>query len=239
MTESENKTVVSYNETPIWTTHPTTIRVLQCTRGDVLKPAECAKNYEKNRGINATIILLSALTIEGFLVECLSTYAMGKRFSDKSTFEGRLDHDFLNRISTATFGDFPDLFRLTLGKPLSELITNNSLLESVRILIKFRNGLAHARSVVYASYDNEFRNHIGQMDGFTSYEMESQYRDVHEYLEKNNLIFDNVDLFKTGIADHFAGLVKPYIDAVLPHLPVPQSDNVKTFVAMAFRKSVQ
>jgi hypothetical protein len=238
MSETRDELIISYLETAIWITYPTTIMVLQSARGGDLKPIERAKFYERNRGINATIILLSALTIEGFLVECLSSYAVGYRFSDENTFEGRLDHDFLTRISTATFGDFPELFRLTLGKPLSECITDKTLLDSVRILIKFRNRLAHARSVVYAVHDYEFRNIHGDIDGFTHYEMENQYREIHEYLEKKRLVFDNRDLFKNDIADHFTGLVKPYIDAVIPLLPVPQSDYVKTLVASAFRTSI-
>lgn len=225
----------SYIEKTIWTAYPTTIKILQGTRGGELEPKERVTLFERNRGINATIILLSALTIEGFLVDCLSSFVVGNRFSNKNTFEGRLDHHILNKISTATFGDFPELFRLTLGKPLAECITDERLLNSVRILIKFRNGLAHARSVVYSVQDFDFFNFIGQIDGFTFHEIENQYKDIHEYLSENGLVWGDGDLFQNDIADHFAALVKPYIDAVIPILPVPQSDNVKTLIELAFR----
>ena len=110
-----DKPLTSYHESAIWTAFPSTIKWLQGERKKIQTPAERAQHYNRQRGMNATIILLSAACIEGFLVECLKSFTIGYRFSPKNTIEGRLDHDFLKRISTATFGQFPDLFRLTLG----------------------------------------------------------------------------------------------------------------------------
>jgi hypothetical protein len=96
---AENKTVFSYHRRLIWPSFPETISWLQKSRVSRENIQAFVKGYETNRGTNATIILLSAACIEGFLVECLNTYALGHRFSSKDTFEGRLDHDFLRRVS--------------------------------------------------------------------------------------------------------------------------------------------
>lgn len=220
--------ITSYSEQPVWTTFPVTIKWMREQR-DAIKTSELPTQYFRRQGMNATIILLSAACLEGFLVECLSSFAIGNRFASKDTFQGRLDHDFLQRISSATFGDFPDLFRLTLGHPISELLADEKLLKGVRTLIDFRNGIAHGRSVVYLKGEQ----HLDEDD----YEIGNQYERVHEYLEQQKLIFASHDLFDNKeVADHFVGLIKPYMEAVVALLPVPQSDNVKALVKLAWKQ---
>jgi len=225
------KKITTFHERPIWTAFPSTIALLQQSRKQNQTSKELAESYNSRRGVNATIILLSAACIEGFLVECLKSYTIGNKFASKDTFDGRLAHDLQNRVSTATFGDFQYLFILTLGKPISELISDKELLQGVRTLIDFRNGIAHARSVGYESdaLDN---------DDYTEYYVEQQYKAVHEYLEKKKLAFNDEDFFSGSVADHFAGLLKSYLNAVVELLPVPQSDNVKMLVKFAFKGSI-
>jgi len=187
--------------------------------------------YEKNRGLNATIILLSALTIEGFLVDCLSCFTMGSEFSPMNSFESRLNHAFRKITDRATFGEFQELFRIALGAPLSEMIKDKKLIEGIKALINFRNGLAHARSVVYKTYEIDLEQEV-------DYEVESQYAEVHTYLKKLNLVYKEEDFYINKIADHFADLVKPYINAVIPLLPVPQSDNVIALVRFAYTRTI-
>ena len=229
--DNSNKKITSYSETPIWTTIPATVKWLQKERNTFHAQNQYRELYERFRGINSTIILLSAACIEGFLVECLLSYAIGNRFASKETFEGRLDHDFLKRVSKAMFRDFPELFTLTLGKPLEELIENKDLIGGVKLLFNFRNGIAHGRSVVYQTYALDLEDDV-------DYEMGSQYKAIYDYLEKRNLIYRHEDIFKSEIADHFADLVKPYIEAVISLLPVPQSDNIKALVTQAYRDNL-
>src|SRR5712671_147501 len=187
--DNSDKNVTSYSEHPIWTTSPATVKWLQKQRSTFKTEKHFAELNERLRGINATIILLSAACIEGFLVECLLSYAIGNRFSSKNTFEGRLDHAFLKQVSKAMFRDFPELFTLTLGKPLEQLITDKPLIEGVKFLFNFRNGIAHGRSVVYQTYAIDLEDDV-------DYEMENQYKAIHEYLEEKRLIFRDADLFK-------------------------------------------
>lgn len=208
------------------------VKWLQTDRNKVKTLAERMEFHERNRGINATIVLLSAACLEGFLVECLNSFIIGSRFVPQDTFEGRLDHAFLRRVSRATFKDFPELFTLTLGRPLEAAVDNKPLIDGVRLLFNFRNGIAHARSVVYQTYAEDLEDDV-------DYEIENQYKTIHEYLEQKKLIYRHEDLFKNEIADHFAGFVKPYIEAIVPLLPVPQSDNVKVLVALAYKSKIK
>ena len=225
------KKITTYHERSVWPSFPSTVVLLQQSRKHNQTSKELAESNNSRRGVNATIILISAACIEGFLVECLKTYTIGNKFASKDTFEGRLAHDLQNRFSTATFGNFPHLFSLTLGKPISELILDKDLLQGVKTLIDFRNGIAHARSVVYES-------DVWDKEGPIEYDVESQYQTVHKYLEQKNLTINDEDFFTNSVADHFAGLVKSYLNAVVELLPVPQSDNVKMLVKFAFKGSI-
>ena len=229
----------SFSETSIWALYPNTINILQAQRLIPKTAIDRRDAYEKNRGLNATIILLSALSIEGFLVDCLSTFMPGSRIHLDDNFQSRLDFEFTKRVVNATFSDFPELFTLTLGKPLSKLIKDQSLVAGVLRLIDFRNGLAHSRPVVYLGLDHEFTTVDGATDYMTEYKMDKQYETVHAYLEARGLIFERQDLFRDDIADHFVGFVRPYMDAVLLLLPADNVSSVKHLVATAFRKPSQ
>jgi hypothetical protein len=217
-------------EQPIWIAFPSTIEGLKSARPRPKPSVEQAHLSNKLRGINAAIILLSAACIEGFLVECLLSFEIGTQFSPRATFDDRLHHDFRKRILTASFGDFQELFVLALGEPLSKFISNPPLIEGVKILIDFRNGIAHARSVGYQTCatesENEFKLEIG-----------NQYRQVHKHLESKKLIKGNDDFFTVAVADYFSGLIKPYTEAVLPHLPFIKSDIVIALHRSAFTGS--
>ena len=224
--DQSDKKLASFSESAIWTAFPSMIKHLQATR---IKPAnvtERMQTFESQRGLNATIILVSATCIEGFIVDCLKSFLLGDQFASKDTFEGRLDHDFLERVQRATFDDFPDLFRLAIGKPLSELIADKDLIKGVQALIRFRNGIAHGRSFVYLTYEDTEEGDA---------ELDKQYKAVHAYLEEKHLVWGRDEILNNKVADHFASLIKPYMEAVLAQLPIPQSDNVKASVRYAFK----
>ena len=231
------KDFTSFNELQIWITYPQTIRMLIENRISPKSGEERAENYCRLQGINATIILLSALTIEGFLTHCLTAMSCGSRFKPNDDFKSRLDYEFHQRATRATFNDFPSLFRIVLGKDPAELINDEKLIKGVRALISFRNGLAHSKPVVHFGLDHELQNHLGETDYLTEYEMEAQYKPVHDYLMEAKLIFFEDDkIFTPEIAAHFYGLVEPYINALLKNLPKRGVADVKQHVKLAFRK---
>ncbi len=228
---NSNKKPLLFVENLVWNTFPKMVKWLQKER-NTFKTGNHFNLQMQNKGFNATIILLSATCIEGFLVECLLSYTIGSIYLINNTFEGRLEHDFREKVSKATFDDFPDLFKTAMGKPLKELVTEKNLIDGIHALIAFRNGLAHARSVAYHINENSSA-------GNTSFEMGSQYKNVHAYLKKQKIVFSDENIISNEIADHFAALIKPYIDAVVPLLPVPQSDSVKMLVSMAFNEQTE
>jgi hypothetical protein len=234
--QKPEKAFTSFNESQIWITYPQTIRMLIENRITPKTGKEWAENYYRIQGINATIILLSALTIEGFLTHCLSEMSCGSRFKPSDDFKSRLDYEFHQRVTRATFNEFPSLFRIVLGKDPAELIDDDTLIKGVRALISFRNGLAHSKPVVYLGLDHEFENHLGQTDYVTEYEMEAQYKPVHEYLmEAKLIVLEDDKIFTAKIAAHFYGLVEPYINALLNNLPKEYIADVKHHVNLAFR----
>jgi hypothetical protein len=234
LSETLKGKVGMYYERPIWTMLPSTIEVLKAQRR---KPdaTDFTKKifFRQGQGINATIILMSATCIEGFIVECLKSFTMGYRFSDFKKFEGRLNLDFLKRIDKASFAEFPDLFKLTLGAKLQDLIADKDLVDAIQKLIDFRNGIGHGRSVIYVA-----RDEFVPLKDEPNLEVEEQYQTVHKYLEAKGLVNGTENMFNDAVADYFSSLVKPYMIIVLSLLPSdPQSDNVKHLVEFAFKDS--
>ena len=222
---SQKKITSSISHTN-WTSLPTTIKWLQKQRKSFKTPNRIGNWLQRSRGVNATIIMLSASCLEGFFVECLESFVGPWEMYPNNTFQNRLTKDLGKRISVATFAQFPDLFKITLGQPLSESIED--LNEGIRVLIDFRNIVAHARSTTYQSFDPPYSEN-------EDYEVEKQSRTIHSYLKKKKLITGTENLFTNEVADHFASLVKPYINEVLTLLPPVQSDNVIHLVNYAYQ----
>ncbi len=221
-----DKQVTAWWTSIVWATVPSTIEWLQRERESAKSIDSPHKNL--HRGINSTIVLLSASCIEGFLVECLQSFA--SRIHLKDTFHNRLSLDYIERVSTATYAKMSGLFRVAVGKSLDELLENQQIHKQVKNLFKFRNGLAHGRSAEYRSYS---KNYSGKRE----FEAHGQYKEVEEYLIKNKLISGNEigrqDLFSDKIADHFASLVEPYIRCVVSVLPKEQSETMSHLVEVA------
>jgi hypothetical protein len=216
----------------LWITFPSAIAFIKKNRDKRLPSSDTFRSYLESTGINATIILLSAASIEGFLSECLHSFSQSGPLNPKDTFQKRLDNDYFNRISTATFGQFVELFKVALGKPLSELITDKELLLDVVTLIDFRNGLAHSKSISYLGYT------VPNSDK-KEYELGGQYEKVYAYLKKKKLLIPerNVgiqSLFSNKIANHFSGVIRKYMDEVVKVLPTEQGKAVRPMITMAF-----
>src|SRR5580700_5455175 len=112
--DTKGKNIAMAYSRPVWTTFPSTIKLLQRERNKFSAAKDDIVSQQTTKGINGTIILLCAAHLEGFLVECLQSFVPTNIFSRDNTMQGRLEREFLNRIQSATFNDFPDLFRLTL-----------------------------------------------------------------------------------------------------------------------------
>lgn len=217
--------LISYWEISIWPHFPQTITWLQLERDARLSKTKLFRKERHYKGINASIIVLSAACIDGFLSDCLQTFAGGK-FTRNDTFVNRLDNEFLRRAKRATFKESKDLFALALGKPLDELISNEDIRNGVNALFNFRNGVAHARSESFETYDDNEQEQEWQVTG--------QYEQLNKYLKSKHLIGNAEHLFQNAIVDHFAALVKPYIQSVLLILPKESVKKMDREVRFAF-----
>ncbi len=212
---------------PVWTTLPATIKVLQNSRAAHIEKSH--HHYmQAVEGINVSIILLSAICIEGFFVECLLAFTDEAIILPKDTLKNRLLHELRVRISGATFSDYPDLFALVLGNKLHELIKNEPLIEAIIALIGFRNGFAHGRSISFETYTN-IETQMAET------EIQKHYKRAYEYLIKYGLIAASESLTTVKVADHFAERVFPFMNLVRNVLPEPQKSTIRFYIEMAGR----
>ena len=227
-----SKTLTARRITSVWQTTPSMIEWLQRERKAAQKIDTVFGALHK--GINSSIILLSASCIEGFLRECLQSFEHA--FVPEDSFDNRLRHDYYGRVSTeTTYAKISPLFRLAMGKPLSELLKDNPINKQVNALFKFRNGIAHGHSLEYRSY-SEYKSEPNSWE----FEAWGQYKDVEEYLIENKLISKTEtgkqDVFTNEIADHFAALVEPYIRCVVAFLPEEQAKSMRVPMLIAFKE---
>jgi hypothetical protein len=196
----------------LWTEIPATIQWIKAHR-------DSAKHMDQllRVTVNANLILLTACYVDGFLVECLKRIAKGR--SDR-TFLQRLTADFYARAQKSSgFEDISRLFKIATGKSLAQLSNKPQLHEAVNILFKFRNGLAHGRSIEYDTFANY------QASRYET-EFSGSYEEVEKYLTRRHLIKNRFahggsgwDYFAAAVADHFIDLIPEYPRAILRGLP--------------------
>jgi hypothetical protein len=196
----------------LWTEIPSTIKWITAHR-------DSAKHIDQllRASINATIIQLAACFLDGFLVECLKWIAQKQ---SAQTFSQRVAAEFCARVQRSSgFEEISSLFKVAHGKSLAESVKKPELHETVRILFKFRNGLAHGRSIEY----DTFANH--QTLSF-DHEFSGSYKDVEDYLVKKHFVKkaftdggSGWHYFTDAVADHFINVISVYPKAVLQGLP--------------------
>ena len=122
-----DKPITARRISSVWQAAPSMIEWLQRER----KSAKASDTVfgVLHKGINSTIVLLSASCIEGFLGESLQTFEYA--FSPKDTFDNRLRHDYYERVSRATFAELSKLFSIAVGKPFSELLKDEPVQKHV------------------------------------------------------------------------------------------------------------
>ncbi|MFZ1221243.1 MAG: hypothetical protein WAO00_18280, partial [Chthoniobacterales bacterium] len=92
-------------------------------------------------GLNADLIILSAVCVEGCAAEALKASIPKPRRGNQ--FQTRLREEFYKRTAEARgMSAISDLSRVVLGKTLKESIVGD-LRDSLAALISFRNHLGH------------------------------------------------------------------------------------------------
>lgn len=131
------------------------------------------------------------------------------------------------------FEEISSLFKVATGKSLYEVVKDPELHETVKILFKIRNGLAHGRSIEYETFANY------ETWGF-DHEFSGSYKEVEDYLIKNRLLKKRFadggsgwDYFTDSIADHFIDLISVYPKKVLRGLPRVVARTVRNLLALS------
>jgi hypothetical protein len=236
-TKSKDKKIIGQRTTWTWPHYPETIYWLQLQRDDELKNDKAFRRFRRYRGINATIVILSASVVEGFLIECLESFA--DRFQAEDTMVKRLSHDYLRRLERANQYDRQLLFKIATGKTIDEHLGGEDvpIVKAISNLFKLRNCVAHARPISYVSHGEKHQD----FDEYL-YEMEGQFAVVEKYLIHTKKLlhasdgYSVNDLLENKCVDFFAEQVKPYIDEVLKHLNNSNKFGVQHSVNVAFRQ---
>jgi hypothetical protein len=184
----ENKQIAKYAVDTVWITLPSVIASIQESRS--IQGKTTLQSQFRHRGSNATIVLLSGACIEGFLAECLESFA--DKLQAKETFAGRLNHEFLGRLATAAFRSKSDLFAIPLGKTLKNALDGKPIQKDVEILFSFRNCLAHANSAFYLHYEDY------ESEGM-EFVLEGKYGLVRKYLFEKGLLAENIGFAESKI----------------------------------------
>ena len=227
----------------VWVTLPTVIDALKLSRQFQIETKLTVQKSFLSRGVNATIILLAAASIEGFLTECLE--AFGDRMLGHDKFDERLLHFYLSRVSWASIEDKCKLFNLPLGNTLGELMGDIPIQKDFEALCKLRNCLAHANSFHYSLY--EFKEN--EMEFFPT---KAEIKSVRKHLLEIGLltllppvppkeagdpaftITGIEEMFTNKVADHYADLSQKYMEKVIKLLPQPHKSSMKGMVDTAF-----
>ena len=135
--------------------------------------------------------------------------------------------------SARGFEEFVTLFKTATGKSLADVVGKPELNEAVRTLFKFRNGLAHGRSVEYDTFANyETRDFDHDFVG--------SYKEVEDYLIKTKLLkmrfaegSSGWDFFTDAVADHFINLIDMYPKAVVRRLPRKAAAYIRGLLALS------
>lgn len=160
--------------------------------------------------LNISILIHSAIVIEGFLFELIKYY-VGERI-DQDDFECRLHTDFNEKLDKSSWSDLIKHYKTAIGKNLSSA-TNNENWKSITTLFHFRNMLTHSKPVKFSVKvidDKPVMKHFGN------------YETIYQFLLEKKLI-EKVDfkksmhttLIDSVISDFFWSESQKFIENVI------------------------
>lgn len=157
---------------------------------------------------------------------------------DADGADARLAAEYHDRVHREyTFYKNTKLFKIVTGKTLSELMLNDERWNSLDVLFKFRNGLAHGRLIEYrVFYDKATDQYEPDFSG--------SYSLVEAYLLKKNLLKTPVKeggsgwpFLESQVADHFCELMQPFAYDIVEFLPdADAKGHLRSVLDDAFKK---
>ncbi|WP_423149764.1 hypothetical protein [Rubrolithibacter danxiaensis] len=160
--------------------------------------------------INISILINSAIVIEGFLYELIK-YNVGEKLNDNS-LEFRLNQDFNEKLDNSTWSDLKGYYKTATGLDLHSA-TSNENWKSISTLFHFRNMLTHSKPVKFTV---KVVNNKPVMKHFGHYE------NVYNFLVEKKLVKPvnfvrsmNTDLINSAIVDFFWSETQIFLKNVL------------------------
>lgn len=193
----------STNEANAWWYLPSLIEFLKKARNE---------NPGEKFCMNISIILHSAIIIEGFLNELLSDF-VGMRMNDKS-LEDRLNIELAQRIDKSSWLDLQYLYGLIFGRELSH-DSGNAEWKGVNSLFDLRNMLMHGKTMRVSVYSKS---------GIRKVKLFGKYEKVYKHLAQEKKViqqmnlkaeYPHVDLITNESVDYYWQTTKNFISCLV------------------------
>lgn len=195
---------------------------------------ECRKPNSLLHIMNISILINSAIVIEGFLYELIKVH-IGENI-EINNLETRLHQELNEKLDKSSWNDLKYYYNLSIGVDLN-LTTTNENWKSINTLFLFRNMLTHSKPV---KFKVEVINNEPKTKHFGSYENIYKFLLEKKLTNKVDIIKSmNTNLINSEIADYFWDETQSFIKNVLKsnkefeELPITDSYEI----AFAYKNS--
>jgi len=148
--------------------------------------------------MNISILINSAIVIEGFLCELIKHH-IGE-YTETKNLKTRLHKELNDKLDKSSWNDLKYFYLLSIGKDL-HLSTTNENWKSINILFMFRNMLTHSKPVKFKGevIDNELKvTHFGSYENIYKFLLEKKLTNKIDIVKSMN-----TELINSQIADYF------------------------------------
>ncbi|AVR46035.1 hypothetical protein C7S20_12650 [Christiangramia fulva] len=169
------------------------------------------------QAINMSIVIHSALIIEGFIYEAIKQEA--GLVMDDSDLDGRIYNFFDKKLDKSSWTDLNDFFKLVFNVSLKSL-TDSDNWKCIVMLFYFRNMLTHSKPIKFSVKEEDGKL---KMRHFGNYELIYNYLLEKKLIEKVNFIQSmTTELINSEIADFFWENCQTFLENIIEN-----SENIK------------
>ena len=184
------------------------------------------KSIKTRIGINISIILHSACSIEGYIENELKTLLEHRKsVLNKNDFEQfslrriyncfihNIEKDFETRISRTTgLEKFDSLIEIFSYKNKPDRLTDFKYFEGIKVLFQLRNVLAHGREVSAQRVSGIWTNGSWEDDFWGGYRQAESYLIKKKLINKKFVECQKIDhIFTNKVTDHFYSICKMFL----------------------------
>jgi hypothetical protein len=160
--------------------------------------------------INISILVHSAIVVEGFLYELIKLHIGEMIGSDD--LESRLHNEFNEKLDKSSWSDLKHYYKLAIDSELN-LVTDNENWKSISTLFLFRNMLTHSKPVKFSV---RVKDDMPTIKHFGNYESIYNFLLEKKLIQKVDIIKSmSTELINSNIADFFWNESQIFIKNVL------------------------